>query len=132
LTVFPIVENTPPDIPTITGPTSLRVGIPYEFNIVTTDPDGQDVYYSIFWGNAGQPSYGPFPSGEEQVFEHTWSIEGEFTIKVKAKDATGSWSENIELDISVTKGRTVENLLLVRLLQRFPNIFPILRNLLGL
>ena len=134
VTVFSIVENTPPDIPTLTGPTSLRIGIPYEFNIATTDPDGQDVYYNIFWGNAGQPSYGPYPSGEEQIFEHTWTIEGDFTIKVKAKDSTGAWSETMELEISVTQGqgRAINNLLLVRLLQRFPNIFPILRNLLGL
>jgi hypothetical protein len=132
VTVFSIIENTPPDIPTITGPTSLRTEIAYEFNVVTTDPDGQDVYYNIFWGNAGQPEYGPFPSGEEQIFEHTWTIQGDFTIKVKAKDKAGAWSECAELQVSVTKYRAVENLLLMRLLQRFPNLFPILRILLGL
>jgi hypothetical protein len=132
VTVFPIVENTPPNIPTITGPTSGRIGEPYKFNVVTTDPDGQDVYYNIFWGNAGGPNIGPFPSGEEQIFEHTWTRVGDFKIKVKAVDTTDGLGECAEFQISISKNRAVENLLLVRLLQRFPNIFPILRSLLGL
>jgi len=132
VTVFPIVENTPPDIPTITGPSSGRTGVPLEFKIVTTDPDEQDVYYNILWGNAGGPNYGPFPSGEEQIIEHTWTIRGDFTIKVKAKDTSDAWSETGELQMSISKNRAVENLPLVRLLQRFPNLFPIIRYLLGL
>ncbi len=129
--MFTINENTPPSTPTITGPTSGKPGIKYEFTIVSTDPHNQDVYYSIFWGNAGQPAYGPFPSGEEQIFEHTWTMNGDYTIKVKAKDTAGAWSEYAEFEISITKYRAVENLLLMRLFQRFPNIFPILRSLLG-
>ncbi len=130
--VFPIVVNTPPDIPTISGPTTGKVGIPYDFTVVTTDPDGQDVYYQIFWGNTGSGAVGPFPSGEEQVIEHTWTKNGKFTIKVKAMDTTGDWSECMEYVIKITRARSVENLLIERIFQRFPNIFPIFRYLLGL
>ena len=132
VTVFSIVENTPPAKPTITGPSSGSPDISYKFNVVTTDPDGQDVYYNIYWGGAGQPSYGPYPSGEEQIIEHNWTNAGDFTIKVKARDTDGAWSESTEFNISITKTRSIENLLLMRFLQRFPNIFPILRILLGL
>ena len=130
--VFPIVENNPPNIPTIEGPTTGKKDTSYDFTIVTTDPDGQDVYYDIFWGNAGSGDVGPFPSGEEQVFEHTWTKFGRYTIKVKAIDATGAISEYGEFIIKIGLPRSIDNPLLIRLFQRFPNIFPILRNLLDL
>ena len=127
--LFPIVENTPPNIPTIDGPSNGRKGVPYDFTIVTTDPDGQDVYYDIFWGNAGSGDVGPFPSGEEQVFEHTWASYGRYTIKVKAIDATGEVGEYGEFTIKIGLPRFAENYVLDLLFQRFPNIFPILRQL---
>jgi len=130
--VFPIVENTPPNIPNIYGPSSGKVGKPIEFTIVTTDPDDQDVYYDVFWGNAGSGEVGPFPSGGEQIFGHTWTKAGHFTIKVKAIDTSGAISEIGTFNIRISRNRAVENLLLDRLFQRFPNIFPILRYLLGL
>jgi hypothetical protein len=129
---FPIVENTEPNIPTITGPSTGRIGTPCEFTIVTDDPDGQDVYYDIFWGNAGSGDEGPFPSGEEQIFEHTWTKTGRFTIKVKACDTSREWSECREFEIKIGRGRSVDNPIFERLLLRFPNLFPILRQLLNL
>jgi hypothetical protein len=130
--VFPIVENTPPEIPTITGPTSGKTGTPYDFTVVTTDPDDQDVYYDIFWGNAGSGDVGPFPSGEEQVFQHTWTKNGKYTIKVKAKDKTSDWSECAEFDIRIGRARSIDNPLLDRIFEKYPNLFPIFRALLDL
>jgi len=130
--VFPIMENNPPNIPTIEGPTNGKKDTTYDFTIVTTDPDDQDVYYDIFWGNAGSGDVGPFPSGEEQVFEHTWTKFGRYTIKVKAIDATGEISDYGEFTIKIGLPRSIDNPLFIRLFQRFPNIFPILRNLLEL
>jgi hypothetical protein len=132
VTAFPIVENTPPDKPTITGPTTGKTGVPLEFTIVSSDPDNQDVYYDIFWGNAGSGDVGPFPSGEEQVFEHTWKINGKFTIKVKAMDTKGEWSECAEFEIKIGRPRSIDNLIFERIFQRFPNMFPLLRLLLNL
>ncbi len=130
--VFPIVENTPPDIPTISGPTSGKIGVPYDFTVVTTDPDGQDVWYDIFWGNAGSGDEGPFPSGEEQIFDHTWTKKGRFTIKVKAIDTKGAISEIGTFDFQISRSRSVENLILEQIFQRFPNLFPMIRYLLGI
>jgi len=126
---FPVVENTPPNIPIITGPTTGKLGKPIEFTIVATDPDYQDVFYNIFWGYAGGGDIGPFSSGEEQIFEHTWTKAGFFTIKVRAKDTSDATSEIGTFNIRISRNRAVENLLLERLFQRFPNIFPILRYL---
>jgi len=127
-----VVENSPPNIPTITGPTSGKQGVPLEFTVVAIDPDDQDIYYDVFWGNAGSGAEGPFASGEEQVFEHTWTKSGRFIIKVNAIDAQGAISETATFNIHISRSRFIENLLLERLFQRFPNIFPILRYLIGL
>jgi len=125
--VFPVVENTPPDTPTIDGPTSGKVGVTYDFTIVTNDPDYQDIYYNIFWGNAGEGDIGPFPSGEEQVVQHTWTTKGKFTVKVKARDTKGEWSEYAELEIMIGRSRSVDFNLFQQIFQRFPNLFPIFR-----
>ena len=132
VTVFPIVENSPPNIPTITGPTSGRIGVPLEFTVVTTDPDGQDIWYDIFWGNAGSGDEGPFPSGEEQIFEHTWTKNGQFTIKVKAIDTKGAISEVGTLNIRISRSRSIENPILERIFEQFPNLFPIIRYIFGM
>jgi len=130
--VFPIVENTCPEVPTISGPTTGKVGVPLDFTVVTSDPDGQDVFYDIFWGNAGGAPEGPYGSGEEQTFTHTWTMAGRFTIKVKAMDTSGDWSESREYEIKISRPRSIENLFLAHIFERFPNIFPIFRQLLGL
>jgi hypothetical protein len=132
VTVFPIIENSPPNIPTITGPTSGKIGVPLEFKIVTTDPDDQDVYYDIFWGNAGSGDVGPFPSGEEQIFEHTWTKRGKFTIKVKAGDTRDEWSEYAHFEVRIGRYRSAEYDLFQQIFQRFPILFPVLRHLLQL
>jgi hypothetical protein len=129
--VFPIVENTPPNVPDIDGPSNGKKDETYKFTIVTTDPDGQDVYYEIFWGDTGSGYVGPFPSDEPQVFEHTWNRFGRFTIKVKAKDATGEVSDLGKFTIKIGLPRFTSNNILNMLFQNFPNMFPIIRQLLG-
>ncbi|MBE3121902.1 MAG: hypothetical protein IMZ53_11800, partial [Thermoplasmata archaeon] len=62
----------------------------------------------------------------------SWSNKGSFTIKVKAKDTSGlesNWGT-----LSVTMPLSYEPSLfrfLVLLVERFPNAFPILRQLVG-
>jgi len=90
------------------------------------------VYYDVFWGNAGSGAEGPFPSGEEQIFEHTWSKIGFYKIKVKAIDATGATSDVGEFEIRISRARSIDNHILELIFQRFPNLFPILRYFLGL
>ncbi|KAA0001587.1 MAG: hypothetical protein FE048_05275, partial [Thermoplasmata archaeon] len=42
--------NNPPDAPSIIGPTEGKIRTEYEYTFVATDPDGDDVYYWIQWG----------------------------------------------------------------------------------
>ncbi len=135
--VLSIVANKPPEKPTITGPTSGKVGVPLDFNVVATDPEGHDVYYMVLWGDGSYVDYtGPYASGEEATFSHTWTSAGEFNIVVKAQDHFGAKSPQNNLELSITKNKAVTNLVLLRYLEyltnNYPNVFPILRQLLGL
>jgi len=69
-----VIGNVPPNAPTINGPPSGRARVKYEYMFVTTDPNGDDVYYYIDWGdNINSEWIGPYHSGEEITMNHTWS-----------------------------------------------------------
>jgi hypothetical protein len=81
------LENHAPDAPDIMGPQELKLGIYYLFTFVTTDPDGDNVSYSIDWGDGNVILWaGPFKSGQVIKFQHTWTKKDTIYIKAKAKD----------------------------------------------
>jgi hypothetical protein len=81
------LENHAPNAPDIIGPEELKVGISYLFTFVTTDPDGDNVSYTIDWGDGTVILWiGPYKSGQEIHFAHTWTQKGTVYIKAKAKD----------------------------------------------
>jgi len=86
--------NDPPAAPTIDGPTSGAVGVSYEFTIVSTDPDGDDVYYYIDWDDGNVEDWiGPYASGVVVTVSHSWSSEDTYSILAKAKDEHGAESD---------------------------------------
>lgn len=128
-----IVLNDAPATPTINGPASGAPGKAYLFRMQTTDSDGDLVYYFIDWGdNTTTDWIGPFNSGAQATTTHTWSEQGTFTVKVKAKDVPGDESDWGTLDIVMPKDyRFSLQMFLQHLFERFPNLFPILRYLMG-
>jgi len=88
--------NTPPNSPDIDGPTSGKKGTEYNYTFVTADPEGQDVYYWIDWGDGTVEQngwIGPYDSGEELNFSHSWNRRGSYQIKAKAKDTRDAVSD---------------------------------------
>jgi hypothetical protein len=54
------------------------------------NPDGDDVYYWIDWGDGTSSEWiGPYAPGETACVSHEWIDEGTYEIKVKAKDQDG-------------------------------------------
>ncbi len=101
----PYGVNYPPMTPIIIGPTSGKVGEEYEYAFVTTDPDGDDVYYWIQWGE-GCPTVewiGPYVSGEEVRLTNSWDTKGSYTIQIKARDIHNAESDWGELEVSMPK-----------------------------
>jgi PKD repeat protein len=129
--VFIKMPNRPPSIPEISGPASGKKGVAYPYTFVSTDPDGDDVYYVVSWGCCGNEThiYGPYPSGEEAIVSHTWNEKGTFTISVKAKDTKGSESDWATFEVTMPRLKISTSTLFLKLLERFPNAFPILRYL---
>jgi len=102
--VLNIRPNTSPNIPpTPTGPDSGTPGTPYEFTATTTDPEGDDVAFKFDWGDGSESDWTSFvDSGGSASRSHSWSTEGTYYVKVKAKDtynAESGWSAGHSITI---------------------------------
>ena len=94
--------NIEPVKPTIIGQKQGKEGARYDYNFSSTDPEGNDVYYYIDWGDGQLEDWiGPYKSGEEISIKHRWNRKGDFTIKAKTKDVFGDESEFSTLQISM-------------------------------
>jgi len=121
-----------PDAPD--GPATGGANVEHTYTASTTDPDGDDLYYLFDWGDGKFSGYiGPYDSGEIIDANHAWVEEGDYEIRVIAKDehgAIGEWSD--PLPISMPKNKQLIDLPFFDILERFPRLFPILRNILGM
>jgi hypothetical protein len=131
--VVTITDNTPPNIPQITGPGQGKPDKPYLFNLFTDDAQEQNVYYYIDWGdNTTSDWLGPYISGTQIHVTHTWAEEGTYIVKAKAKDTMDSESDWGTLQIVVPTEYTFSfNAFLQHLLEKYPHMFPILRHIMG-
>jgi len=128
-----ITKNDPPEKPTISGPKIGTVHKRLEFKFVSTDPEGHDLYYMVDWGDDDYlTNQGPYASGEEVTFSHSWRESGTFTIVAKARDEYGGKSPQNSFKLSITKNRAVTNPVLFQLLENLMDHFPLLERLLNL
>ncbi len=102
-------ENSPPDAPSITGPSSGKKGQEYIYTFAAADPDGDKVYYQVEWGGGcpGIEWRGPYPSGEPMTFSNTWQTVGIYVIRARAMDTTGEKSPWETLSVSMPKSFSV-------------------------
>ena len=98
--------NNPPSTPTIEGPESGETGTSYDYEICVSDPDGDDITLCIDWDDGeGEVCIGPYPSDSCVPLSHTWSSDGDYTIRVKAQDTSQAESEYAELPVSMPKAK---------------------------
>ena len=102
------LNTTIPEIPTITGPSSGKIGVEYEYTFVSEDADNEDLYFEIEWGGEDYDKVGPVPSGEPITEKHSWSKKGEYSIRVKAIDVHGAESKWATHPVSMPRGREKE------------------------
>jgi hypothetical protein len=95
--------SNPPATPVLTGPNSGVIDVMYTFNAVTTEPDGENVYYFFDWDDGSNSGWlGPYTQGQQIAAQKAWSAEGTYTVRVKAKDinqAQSGWSAPISMTI---------------------------------
>jgi hypothetical protein len=127
------VPNAPPDNPSINGPTRAKAGVEYEYQFYTVDPDGDDVYYKIKWGDGEETDWiGPSGSGQQILRSHNYSEMGDYTIEAKAKDHKGEESKWGSLQITMPKNKETNKQLLLQFLKIFIDRFPMLEYMLRL
>jgi len=124
--------NEPPNKPTITGPSSGKKRETYNYYFQTTDPDDDDIYYWVDWGDDSNTGWlGPYDSGEEITRSHSWSKNGFYNIICKAKDINDEESNWAILEVSMPKDKPI-NTPFLQFLENHPHLFPLLRQILGL
>jgi len=115
-----------PDRPT--GSTKGKPNEEFSYSTTTTDPEGDQVFYSYDWGDGTLSDWiGPFDSGETISLNKTWSEKGSYNIRVKAKDAANHeslWSD--PLSVQMPKN-TVNHSRLINFLDEKQYKFPLLR-----
>ena len=122
-----IIENEPPNTPTIDGPTNGKAGILLTYTFTSSDSDGDDVSYFIDWGDGSPISWSSFQSSGKAYTEgHTWNKKGKYSIRVKAKDIYNAQSDWAHLDIDIPRNRVIQIYLLYRFLERYKTIYRLL------
>ena len=95
--------NSPPEEPTITGPTTGAFGVEHTYEISAIDPDENDLYFYIDWGNGTIETKGPYDSGKTVYAKHTWDERGDYTIRVRSRDTYDELSEWVTLEVAMPK-----------------------------
>jgi subtilisin family serine protease len=123
--------NKAPYKPTIDGPEKVKINVEYEFIFKTTDLNEDDVEYFVEWGDGTTEEWTkPYASGNLVGLDHTYTEEGKFTIRAKARDIYGAESKWSEFETSTPRNKQTFNHLILNLFERFPHLLSIIRNLL--
>jgi hypothetical protein len=122
-----ITDNSPPNKPIVTVPEKVTRGKLFTVDAVSSDPDGDAVYYrDEFMGCAGR-WIGPYPSGQKYSYKIFLTVfPGTYTLGVQAKDINEAESEWTYVQFNVTKNKAI-NTPFLNFLQQYLNLFPILR-----
>lgn len=94
------LQNTPPVIDTVDGPSSLKVNEQGTWKIIAHDLDSKYLYYSVDWGEPRIVYSGAAMSDANQVisqessFTHSYTNPGTYKIRFTVTDDKGASSES--------------------------------------
>jgi len=130
---FTTMFNEKPSKPAITGPSKGKAGVEYEFTFSSIDPDGDDVYFKVYWGDNPdqfQEWTDYVKSGEEITLTHTWDRMGIFQMYALACDPYGGSSEATFYRFTMPRSNVYSFETIMQRLQSKLNIFTILQKIL--
>ncbi len=96
--------NQPPNMPAVSGPSKVKVGVTQQFSALTTDPNGDMIQYYFDFGDGTNSGWTPMVnSGIAAQVSHSWATKGTYIVKAKARDTSLAESAYGSLTISVPK-----------------------------
>jgi hypothetical protein len=126
-----VQNNTAPQKPTTpSGVSSGQIGQNYTFTSVTTDADGDLLYYQWSFGDGTFSTWlGPYMSSEQVNVSHNWSKRGHYEVKVKARDehrSDSEWSDPLPIKMPFIPTFPFIERLFELLGRYFPRIYSLL------
>ena len=120
------IDNNPPNPPHITGLIEGRANTEYEYNFVSSDIDGDDIYFYIDWGDGNSSWIGSYNSGRSIDISHIWIEEGYYDLRAKCKDIYGDESDWTTLELTMPKTKPFDKVpqIFIWLSERFPIFKP--------
>jgi outer membrane protein assembly factor BamB len=129
----PKESNDPPDAPSISGEANGKPRTEYTYTFKPTDPDNNPVKLYIDWGDGNIIDWSrEYAPNEVVKHKHTYIKQGSYTIKAKTKDNSGEEGPWGYLEVNIPRTKVTPLQWYQWFLERFPNAFPILRQILGL
>ena len=117
-------ENNPPNKPTIIGETNGKYGESYDYTFTAVDPESDDIWYYVDWGDDSSSGWlGPYSSGEAITLSHIWVEQDTYTLRCRAKDTLGGVSEWGTLEVTMPVNQQYQYPLLELFRQRFPLLY---------
>jgi len=139
-----------PSTPIIEGPCTAEIGENCFYTVISTDPQGDDLYYEFRYSDDPSLDFkgGPFKSGKKITFNHCWDDfyqdTNPFFIRVMAVDEYDHESSWGKFEVNVTNAKIGKlnnnnceinmliNPLLITFLENHHYLFPLIRKILGL
>ena len=113
--------NYPPDKPVIDGRNKGEPHQHYQYTFNSTDSEENPIWYYIDWDDGSNSGWlGPYSSGQQITITHTWDEAKVFIIKAKAKDVFNAESDCATFKVNLPKNRVLNNLLFLKILEKFP------------
>jgi hypothetical protein len=126
------VPNDPPEAPIIDGPLAGEKGVELCWTFHSDDPNGDELMYIINWDDGTNDTTDCYPACTPVEVCHTYAKNKKYVIVAKAKECSpdGLESDESTYEVTIPRNRAIHYTLLLRLFERFPNAFFILRALL--
>lgn len=105
-----VSPNSAPAAPAApTGPSVVLTGETPQLTATTTDPEANLLFFQFDWGNGEFSDWiGPVASGANVVQEYGWTVDGNYEVRVRAKDPFGeetAWSDPLAVKVTCCEGR---------------------------
>jgi hypothetical protein len=114
------------------GPSNGNIGKEYTYSCNATDPDGHKIQYIFDWDDNTVTWTEYVDSGETISVSHSWSYEGSYIVKVKARDEYCGESDWATLEISIPKAKTFNfQMLFNKFLQNHPHLRLLIQQIMG-